>query len=476
MGLGVSDRGSNDPLFDAPYIDVDEWRDEPVRHRFVHGGFEGTDARFAMYFPPPERYQGRFFQPLMPVPGTEYGAASGALSHVAGLGGYIGFCSDSGALPRRVEPRLQDAVPRRPVPTCHQNRTSAAVARYSRQVAAEMYGDHRPFGYVYGGSGGAFKTISCVENHLDVWDGALPYVHGTPKSIPVLLIAPSHVMRVVGDKLAGVVDALEPGGSGDMFEGLDAGERDALAEITRLGFSPRIWFDVDRIAAQYQGGVWSMLVDGIRRGDPGYFDDFWTVPGYLGADDASSLAKARVKQDVTVSGLVSRGEALDAGLRLPLSMLVDEWADAPAAVRLDGPAQGRPTRRADGDHDRRGGGSDPLRRRRGRRPGRHRLRRGGPGGPQRRRGRRRGRARQLGVPRRADLPPSRGRHRLPQLGAPPHRRPAGVPAALGAHRHRPGDPDRALRVQDDRGPGAHGRGRGPDPGGVVPASRRRATR
>ena len=67
--------------------------------------------------------------------------------------------------------------------------TSAAVARYSRQVAAEMYGDHRPFGYVYGGSGGAYKTISCVENHLGVWDGALPYVHGTPKSIPVLLIA-----------------------------------------------------------------------------------------------------------------------------------------------------------------------------------------------------------------------------------------------------------------------------------------------
>ena len=34
------------------------WRDDPVRHRFVHGGFEGTDARFAIYFPPPERYQG----------------------------------------------------------------------------------------------------------------------------------------------------------------------------------------------------------------------------------------------------------------------------------------------------------------------------------------------------------------------------------------------------------------------------------
>jgi hypothetical protein len=50
MGLSAADRGSSDPLFDKAFIDVYDWRDEPVRHRFVHGGFEGTDARFAIYF------------------------------------------------------------------------------------------------------------------------------------------------------------------------------------------------------------------------------------------------------------------------------------------------------------------------------------------------------------------------------------------------------------------------------------------
>ena len=121
-----------------------------------------------------------------------------------------------------------------------------------------------------------------------------------------------------------------------MFEGLSASERDALAEITRLGYSPRIWFDVDRIAAQYQGGVWSMLVDGIRRADPGYFDDFWTASrlprrrrGVVGGEGAGQAG-------VTVSGLVGRSEVVKSGLRLPLSMLIEEWADAPAAVRLDG--------------------------------------------------------------------------------------------------------------------------------------------
>jgi hypothetical protein len=46
------------------YTDVDEWRDKPVRHRYVHGGFKtpadsgspDTDLRFSMYFPPKEQY------------------------------------------------------------------------------------------------------------------------------------------------------------------------------------------------------------------------------------------------------------------------------------------------------------------------------------------------------------------------------------------------------------------------------------
>jgi len=41
---------ATDPLFKAPYIDIDEWREAPVRHRYVHGGFKGTDTRFSFYF------------------------------------------------------------------------------------------------------------------------------------------------------------------------------------------------------------------------------------------------------------------------------------------------------------------------------------------------------------------------------------------------------------------------------------------
>lgn len=81
-----------DTLFKEPYVDVDEWREVPVRHRYVHGGFKGTSTRFSFYFPPKEQYQGRFFQYITPVPDNEY------LSQGAnGEGDKIGFSTASGA-------------------------------------------------------------------------------------------------------------------------------------------------------------------------------------------------------------------------------------------------------------------------------------------------------------------------------------------------------------------------------------------
>ena len=48
VGFAFGQSQSPDSLFAKPYIDVDEWRNEPVRHRYVHGGFEGTETRFSL--------------------------------------------------------------------------------------------------------------------------------------------------------------------------------------------------------------------------------------------------------------------------------------------------------------------------------------------------------------------------------------------------------------------------------------------
>src|SRR3954466_8063740 len=86
--------GSKDPEYESPYVDVDEWRETPVRYRYVHGGFEGTDLRFSYYFPPAEQYEGRFFHPIMAMSGNEHAFGMGALFD--GFGRNLEFALNSG--------------------------------------------------------------------------------------------------------------------------------------------------------------------------------------------------------------------------------------------------------------------------------------------------------------------------------------------------------------------------------------------
>lgn len=313
---------NTEPRYGEPYIDVDEWRDAPVRHRYVHGGFKGTELLFSMYFPPKEQYQGRFFQPLQAVSGNENTASmamfqAGSAGFAIASGGYLVESNQGSRNMFGGDPRA-----------------NAAAAQYSRAIAAEMYGKHRPFGYVYGGSGGAFKTIGCVETQPGVWDGSIPFVHGSPVSIPNVFTVQAHAMRILGSKFPQIVDALEPGGGGDMYAGLNAEERAALLEVTRMGFPPRAWFNVEKIAFGYTG-VFTTLVDMIVDGDPTYFEDFWTKPGYLGANPPESLKRARIQQPTKISALVMPEEARELGL--PLTMPTSQTQSGvkfPAAIRL----------------------------------------------------------------------------------------------------------------------------------------------
>ncbi|MFI5045970.1 MAG: hypothetical protein ACHQIG_02815 [Acidimicrobiia bacterium] len=320
--------GLADPMFTEPFVDVDEWRDDPVRHRYVHGGFEGTDCRFSMYFPDEKRYQGRFFHPVSPVPGSEHGATEGAFT------GYIDFSVASGGyLVESNMGRFRRAL-RGEDSTVAGYRASAAVATYSRVLAAAMYGEHRPYGYVFGGSGGAYRAIACFENGHDVWDGAVPYIQGTLFSMPSMFSSQAHAFRVLADKLPQIVDALEPGGGGDMYDGLTEEERDALAEATRMGFPAQAWFDAERVRLQYTT-VWAGLFDHFATWDPTYFDDFWTVPGYLGASPTASLLAAKVEHKTKIAKLVLPPEARDLGLPIPMALRGLHVDDVPVAYLLE---------------------------------------------------------------------------------------------------------------------------------------------
>jgi hypothetical protein len=210
-------------------------------------------------------------------------------------------------------------------------RASAATAQYSRILAAQMYGAHRPYGYVYGGSGGAFKTFACVENTTGVWDGAVPFIAGSPVSLPNVFTVQAHALRVLHGKFEQIVDAIEPGGSGDMYAGLNDEQRAALLEVTRMGFPPRAWFAHEMLAFNYTG-VFASIIGPMFQQDPRYFTDFWKLPGYLGANPPQSLLDARIRHETTIAGKVTTAEARSMGL--PVSIAAGTRDSAPAGVRL----------------------------------------------------------------------------------------------------------------------------------------------
>ena len=299
-----------DDLFKDPYVDVDQWRDSPVRHRYVHGGFKGTETRFSIYLPPKEQYEGRFFQHITPVPDDEH------LAEKTPPGPYnkIGFAIASGAyfLETNGGGRLDlgKATAARPDPTITAYRANAASAQYSRVIAMQMYGGGRPFGYAYGGSGGAYRTVGSFENTTGVWDGVVPYVLGSTMAIPNMFTVRIRAMRILQDRFAQIVDAVEPGGSGDPYAGLTEEEAGALREVTRMGFPMPSWFGyrtmgIHGFAALYQG---------VLMADPGYFADFWSKAGYLGFDHPEQLTRARLQHKAKIAAPISAAEA--ARLRL----------------------------------------------------------------------------------------------------------------------------------------------------------------
>ena len=302
---------SEDALFARPYIDAAEWRDAPVRHFYVHGGFEGTDARFSYYFPEAGQYQGRFFQHVTPVPDSEnlaqgvppgqdnkigFAIASGAYFVETNGGGRIDMVAGSQALAD---------------PTITAFRANAAAAQFSRHVAQQVYpGSARPYGYYYGGSGGGYRTIGGVENTAGVWDGAVPYVIGSTMAIPNMFSVRMAALRELRDRFPQIVDAMEPGGSGDPYAGLTPRQAEVLREIERMGFPMEAW---GRWQTMGLHGM-AALYGGVYAADTAYFTDFWTKPGYLGHDHPEYFTADRIVQDSTILAPITALEAHRSGL------------------------------------------------------------------------------------------------------------------------------------------------------------------
>lgn len=292
----------SDSDYQKPYIDTDETRERvmpdgsSIPYRFVHGGFRETDVKFSFCFPLREQFRGRFYQYLCPFPGPDEEMAS---FERRGEDDIIAFCLENGAY--FIETNMGSSSAFGGNPDAKKLwKSSAAAAEYSRTLAIEYYGCTRPYGYVFGGSGGGYKTIACIEN-TNAWDGACPYVIGSPCSLPNTITMHVQGMRTLRHVFPKMIDALDAGGSGDMYEGLTEEEASMLKELTFMGIPPLAWFV--EAAGRYDDGSLPVLLPGVKQADPQYFRDFWEVPGYLGAEPGSSACKDRLQFEGVVKAV-----------------------------------------------------------------------------------------------------------------------------------------------------------------------------
>jgi Tannase and feruloyl esterase/PKD domain len=314
--------GVTDGFFGAPYIDVDELRDTPLPYRHVHGGFADCDTRFTMYFPSEDRWEGRLIMPLEGAHAGHEDAFGGAMGEIIGglelvvrLGGYM-VESNMGHIGDDIDPKGGDD------PTIYGWRAAAETARLSKHVAAQVYGAPPHHSYVWGGSGGGRRSPLCLENAPDAFDGALPFMGGgnvepfpatakVKSGQPIAFASMFNVQRMLrhGDKPGRLIDAMQPGGSGNPFDGLDSHEREELVYLYEQGFP----FGDEHMIFSPMGQMWlwTSIADLLVEQDPTYFENFWTKPGYIGHDLPSAVegdlldVKATVTNAITVQDLIT---------------------------------------------------------------------------------------------------------------------------------------------------------------------------
>ncbi len=276
-----------DPQFVNVQYDRDEWMERHCadgkvrRFRFLHGFFEGTAVRFSLSFPEADQYEGRFFLHCSPFPGPQEELAT--LS-AQGEGDSIGFALSHGACFVSCNMGSTAVFSSASDPTIFY-RSNAAAAMACRQKAQELFGEHRVYGYVFGGSGGGYKTMSCIEN-TNQFDGAVPFVIGSPMSLPSCLTIGALAARRLRHCWPTIVDNVEPGGSGDPYKGLTEEEQQALKEVLLMGVPPRMLIGLSNPS---EDGSLPVLTPGVKMMDPVYFQDFWTKPGYEGYEQKDGL-------------------------------------------------------------------------------------------------------------------------------------------------------------------------------------------
>ena len=180
---------------------------------------------------PQGRYRGRFFQHVTPVPDSEHLAQGlrgeeDKIGFTIASGGYFLETNGGGASGNRAFRSIPPSPPLAPT-----RRAPGSRERSPRSCTANIGATGTPMEGAGEGIGPSAppRTPRCLGRFR-------PYVIGPPIAMPDMFTVRMHAQRILAHEFDQIVDAVEPGGGGDPFEGLGAEERDSLTEVARMGF------------------------------------------------------------------------------------------------------------------------------------------------------------------------------------------------------------------------------------------------
>jgi hypothetical protein len=180
------------------------------------------------------------------------------------------------------------------------HRHQAAATKVAEAYANRLYGNTgKIYHYTWGCSGGGTVAMAHAENTTGVWDGVQPHCIGTSGDAPYhsFYWQAHYTMAIPKEKREAIAAAAAPGGTGDIYAGLNAEEKAVLDEFLAAGYPLQI------IGDHFKSLI--PLVDpiDIRLFDPTYEDDFWSRPGYAGVNPPNYLKAALVDGWATVSDI-----------------------------------------------------------------------------------------------------------------------------------------------------------------------------
>jgi hypothetical protein len=180
------------------------------------------------------------------------------------------------------------------------HRHQAAATKVAKAYANKLYGNSaKIFSYFWGCSGGGIVSMAAAENTTGVWDGVQAQCMGPAGTATYhsFFWQAHYTMAIPQAKRDTIADAAAPGGTGDIYAGLNEEEKAVLTEFISAGYPLPI------IGKHFKN--LQPLVDpiDIRIFDQSYEEDFWSKPGYAGVNPPAYLKAALIDDWATVTGV-----------------------------------------------------------------------------------------------------------------------------------------------------------------------------